>query len=250
MRYEYKYIVPLFQLDYLRSMLQPFVEMDSFAKETGGAYTVKSIYFDTPTMQMYHSKINHLANRMKVRIRGYNERRADSVVFLEIKRKYEGPIVKNRSKVPFEFLLQYDKTRDYSLLEQDSLNTENFARFFFQIYSKNLSPVVNVIYEREPFHSKVKDYSNDCRITFDKNLRSVYLPKIQDLFDDTNSRMVDNETFILELKFNQYCPIWMKPILSELKLQKVPASKYVLCVENHQKRDSNVNLHRFNYLNL
>lgn len=250
MRYEYKYIVPSFQLDYLRAMLHPFVEMDNFAKLSGGSYTVKSIYFDNPKMEMYQSKINHLAHRMKVRIRGYNNAAADAVTFLEIKRKYEGPIVKNRSKVPFEQLLHYHSTKDIAALSLDPVNLENFSRFFYQIYAKNLSPVVNVIYEREPFHSKVKDFSNDCRITFDKNLRSIFLPKIEHLFEDTNAKMVDNDSFILELKFNQYCPVWIKPILSELKLQKVPASKYVLCVENHQKPDSNLNLHRFNYFDL
>ena len=232
MRYEYKYIVPTFRLSQLRSMIIPFVEYDSFAKQNGGEYTVKSIYYDTPKLEMYHSKIDHLANRLKVRVRGYNDFSEDAIVFLEIKRKYEGPIVKNRAKVHFSDLLNYIDQKDYAVFSNVNYR-ENIKRFIFQVYSNNLQPLVNVIYEREAFHSKIKDLQNDCRITLDKNIRSVFLPQVENLFDDSNSTFVNPDFSVLEVKFNQYCPIWMKAILMEMELVKEPASKYVMCIENH-----------------
>lgn len=232
MRFEYKYYVPIFKLNDLRSMILPFVNPDKYAIIYGGEYTVKSIYYDSPKLDMYYSKVNHLANRLKVRVRGYNSFSDNNIIFLEIKRKYEGPIQKNRAKINFEDLVQYIDNKDFSRFK-DSKYSSNINRFFYQVYSNSLQPLVNVIYEREAFHTKVIDIENDCRITFDKNIRSVFLPKIENLYDDGQSKLVNTDYFILEVKFNKYCPKWMKAILQELSLIKEPASKYVMSVENH-----------------
>ena len=103
MRFEFKYLVPMAQYGALRNALQPFLQADRFAmQQTDGRYTVRSIYFDTPGFEMYQTKINGIAHRLKVRLRGYNQGNDDSLVFMEIKRKYEGPILKNRSDTRFE----------------------------------------------------------------------------------------------------------------------------------------------------
>jgi SPX domain protein involved in polyphosphate accumulation len=84
-------------------MLLPFAQLDRAAHHfVEGHYTVRSIYFDTPSFEMYHTKRDHLANRQKVRLRGYNHGNKDALVFCEIKRKYEGPIVKNRAKLSYD----------------------------------------------------------------------------------------------------------------------------------------------------
>jgi SPX domain protein involved in polyphosphate accumulation len=82
--------------------MTPFLRRDSFAaRQDKGMYTVRSIYFDTPGFEMYHTKIEGIAHRMKVRLRGYNVGDDQSTVFMEIKRKYEGPILKNRASTTF-----------------------------------------------------------------------------------------------------------------------------------------------------
>ena len=102
MRYEFKYLVPSENYTALRSALLPFLQMDRFAaQQPNGMYTVRSIYFDTPGFEMFHTKIDGIAHRMKVRLRGYNIGNDSSPVFMEIKRKYEGPILKNRADAPY-----------------------------------------------------------------------------------------------------------------------------------------------------
>ncbi|MDX1911670.1 MAG: polyphosphate polymerase domain-containing protein [Saprospiraceae bacterium] len=229
MRYEYKYLVPAEQYDALRSAVQPFLRADKFAAEqANGLYTVRSIYFDTAGFDMYHTKVDGIAHRMKVRMRGYNKGGPDSTVFMEIKRKYEGPILKNRSDAPYSVVCELFKSGaafdDY--LHQIR-NPDNARRFFYQILSRNLLPVVNVIYEREPYLGKNLNPDNDFRLTFDLHLRSVSYPSVERLFDETGVVYAYPGYFILEVKFNQFCPDWIKPILEDFQLRKEPASKYV-----------------------
>jgi hypothetical protein len=234
MRYEYKYLISEFQLSALRSRLFPFVRLDDFAsKMPNGEYTVRSIYFDSPNMEMYHSKNDHLAHRMKVRIRSYNLESPSATTFLEIKRKYEGPILKNRAKMPFEAVLRIFKGESIDNFLPITNKADNVRRFFYQVHSKHLQPIVNVIYEREPYLSNVLDPENDLRITLDKNLRSVAFPLVNELYQEKNIRSAMDSQHILEVKFNKFCPNWLKPILSEMNLQKAPASKYVICINSH-----------------
>ncbi|MBL7809732.1 MAG: polyphosphate polymerase domain-containing protein [Saprospiraceae bacterium] len=229
MRYEFKYLVPSEQYQLLHSAMLPFLRRDGFAaKQETGMYTVRSIYFDTPGFEMYHTKIDGIAHRMKVRIRGYNVGDDNSTVFLEIKRKYEGPILKNRADAPFGVIKELFKPGvvfdDYVHLIK---NPDNARRFFYQIHSKNLRPVINVIYEREPFLGKNMDLENDFRVTFDLHLRSVGYPEVENLYQETGASYAYPGFFILEVKFNHYCPTWVKPIMEDFQLRKEPASKYV-----------------------
>lgn len=235
MRYEFKYLVPQEQYEALRSAVVPFLRADTFAAmQANGIYTVRSIYFDTPGFEMYHTKVDGIAHRMKVRLRGYNRGDERSIVFMEIKRKYEGPILKNRSSAPYGTVLQLFK----GLASLDSLNGEvsnhdNARRFFYQILSRNMRPVVNVIYEREPFLGTNFDPENDFRLTFDLHLRSVAYPSVEKLFDETGARFAFPGFFILEVKFNRYCPAWVKPVLEDFQLRKEPASKYVGAINSN-----------------
>ena len=232
MRYEFKYLVPIEQYEALKAALLPFMTLDKFAqKQPNGLYTVRSIYFDTPGFDMYHTKIDGVAHRMKVRLRGYNTGDDNSTVFMEIKRKYEGPILKNRSDAPFGVVKKMFEGASFEDSTSNIHNPDNARRFFYQILRKNLQPVVNVIYEREPFMANTLNIDNDFRCTFDMHLRSNAYPKISSLYEDGQVRFVYPGYFILEIKFNQYCPTWVKPIIEGFQLRKEPASKYVGAID-------------------
>lgn len=229
MRYEFKYLVPSENYTALRSALLPFLRADKFAaQQPNGLYTVRSIYFDTPGFEMYHTKIDGIAHRMKVRLRGYNVGDRNSAVFMEIKRKYEGPILKNRAEMPFGVACQlFKQGAAFEDHVHQIKNPDNARRFFYQVLSKNLQPVVNVIYEREPYLGKNTNLENDFRLTFDLHLRSIGYPTVPNLYDEAGATFAFPGYFILEVKFNQYCPPWIKPILEDFQLRKEPASKYV-----------------------
>ncbi|MCC7245101.1 MAG: VTC domain-containing protein, partial [Saprospiraceae bacterium] len=76
---------------------------------------------------------------------------------------------------------------------------------------------------------------NDLRISFDKHLRAVPFPQIEELYDERDIRYPMDGHFILEVKFNHFCPAWVRPILANLELIKTPASKYVMCIDSQPR---------------
>jgi hypothetical protein len=235
MRYEYKYIVPESKIERLRSMILPFLELDQFA-EVGGInqYTVRSIYFDTSRYDFYFEKIEGIKNRKKVRLRGYNEEDRSNVVFFEIKRKYDIPIIKYRAPVRYEDALEMFMEKNINgqiLSELLPKGAENSKRFFYQIFSKNLRPVVLVVYEREAYLNK---FDKTVRVTLDKNLRGKAYPAIDELYGERGLTRSLPGSFIMEVKFNKIFPNWMNPVISSLGLRRQSASKYVIAMDTNR----------------
>jgi len=233
MRYEFKYIVPNSAMNSLRAQLLPFVDIDQFAESSSeNHYTVRSIYFDSPSYDFYFEKIEGIKNRKKVRLRGYNEMKGDDKVFFEIKRKYDTPIVKYRAPMLYEEALHLLKIRSLNGFEIanifDSQKIENSKRFLYQVFSKNLRPVVLIVYEREPYLSK---FDSTVRITFDKNLRGNAYPALEELYTEPGLSPVMKDKFILEVKFNKSFPNWLTPILGMYNLRRQSASKYVITMD-------------------
>ncbi len=236
MRYEWKYIIPNHLEEQVLKSVAPFVTIDNYAAKTGDdLYTVRSIYFDTPRLEMFHSKKAHIGHRLKVRIRGYGNGNDDSTVFCEIKRKYEGPIVKNRASMTYGQLKHIFDGSDPDEILPLTYRKDDLSRFFYQIHRKQLQPIINILYERIPFHSRVIDKENNFRLSIDRDWRSVAYPSVDELFVDRNIVECLKGHFVLEVKFNKYCPAWLRAILNEMNFEKVPASKYVICVESQHQ---------------
>lgn len=228
-RYERKYLVPNHCLNALRERVTSFCRPDIFADE-GKAYpeyTVRSIYLDTPRLDSLLDKVEGIKERKKLRIRGYNDLKPDTNVFLEIKRKTGNRIFKNRALIPYS---QLEEIMDFGLNEEveqllKSKNQLNDACKFLYNKNKFLQTPVNIItYNREPYHGKIK---SDTRITLDKNIRSKFYPNFSELFSDTNFTYIWKDHFILEIKYYRApMPIWAKSIVFDFKLQSQALSKY------------------------
>lgn len=236
MRYEYKYIVPVKYMEELRGLILPFVDVDEFAEtSSNNQYTVRSIYFDSPAYDFYFEKVEGIKNRKKVRLRGYDEHSLTNKVFLEIKRKYDIPIVKYRASIQFDEVLKVFDERSLNGFELENIldqkKIDNTKRFFFQIYSKNLRPVVLVVYEREAYLSR---FDRTVRVTFDKNLRGEGYPALEELYNESRLKPVMKDHFILEVKFNKSFPKWMAPILASFDLKRKSASKYCFTMDSEK----------------
>ena len=149
MRLEYKFLVPFNRLAELREAIRPFVFIDEYAdREKDKEYTVKSIYYDTMKLDDYRDKLAGIKIRKKLRIRGYNFRNSESTVFLEIKRKYENHIYKNRAPLFYSDLGLLLETADYEkyLLKKKNFMFLNlllklnlkFIKFYFKYFFKLL----------------------------------------------------------------------------------------------------------------
>ncbi len=233
MRSEYKFLVSNDCLDGLRADLQPYLNADehALAREVR-EYTVRSIYFDTLNFDFYREKIEGLRVRKKLRIRGYNQPDGDSTVFLEIKRKYENFIAKDRAPVRYSNLDRLIQSADVDAYVQhdngyaDSLVGAN--KFLFHLRNKSLRPTVLVTYDREAFLCK---FNRNLRITFDKNLRSIAFPSLTNLYNDGDLRPTMRQHFILELKFYGGYPNWLRHVVERYSLTRSALSKYTICLD-------------------
>jgi len=248
-RREFKYLVPNELLTPIRNVLKPFISLDDFAMQRDKKeYTVRSIYYDTKSMQYYLEKIEGYKIRKKIRIRGYNNLLGEKVVFLEIKRKYENFNMKNRSPVLYgdlEELFATGNIEDLVLSNKISdKRTIDGKRFFYNMNSNSLMPTVLVVYDREAFFGKL---DRSIRITFDKNLRSMGFPKLKDLYREDVLVPTEPNHFVLELKFNLGFPEWLQNIVSCFNLNRVAFSKYSNCIDIQNKYDPifNVNTYKF-----
>ncbi len=87
-----------------------------------------------------------------------------------------------------------------------------------------------VIYDREAIVGK---FDLSLRLTFDKNLRSVIYPDLNQLYDEdkVKSTMVNN--FIFEVKFLGTLPAWIRSLISKYKLDRQALSKYTMTLDSH-----------------
>ena len=237
-RFEYKYLVPLEDLSRLRRAIAPFVALDKYAQNERGEYTVRSIYFDTFALDYYYQKLAGIKHRKKIRIRGYNERQHGSPLFLEIKRKDNMAISKQRAPILFRHakdlfatgnIAQYIQSRNGS-----AGAAEDARRFFYHVYRHSLRPTALITYEREAFFQKFED---SVRITFDKNLRSSPFPALEDLFAQEQTAFSLKGYFILEAKFYRGIPSWLKTILEDFNLEREAVSKYTISIDAHRISD-------------
>lgn len=234
-RFEYKYLVPEERLADLRAAIRPFVEKDGFTRSGDDDYSVHSIYFDTRAFDYYREKVEGIQHRKKVRLRGYNEQHGDTWLFLEIKRKNDRTVWKNRAPFLFRDAAALFATQDIEryIIAKKAGSHDDARRFFYQMHRHALSPVINIHYTREAFFCK---FNRSLRITFDRELRSNIQPLPHDLFDERGIRRSLPGYFIVEVKFSDSAPgvpRWLGNILGGFGLQRVSVSKYTVCLDAH-----------------
>lgn len=231
MRLEYKYLVPINRLAEFKKELLPYVDIDD-KFNANEEYKVRSIYFDTTDLRFYREKIEGLKIRKKLRIRGYNELENKNLVFLEIKRKNEGFVNKNRAPLHYSNLsdfLESDSISEFIITDSNGeLRNEDASKFLYHLKKNSLQPIILVVYDREAYFSK---FDISLRITFDKNLRYQMYPHTDDLFSD-DLTMLFKDHFILEIKFSRGYPNWLSNIINDFHLKRKSLSKYTMCIED------------------
>ena len=232
-RTELKYLVRDEHLPELRRRIAPFVRLDPHGRglEERG-YTVRSIYLDTPGLGYYHEKKACIRVRRKLRVRGYNDLRPGDWVFLEIKRKTQNRVSKNRAPLRFESIDDIFASGD---VDEHVLTNRHYPRahddgrrFFYPVYRYGLIPTFSTVYEREAFFGR---FDPTLRITLDRNLRGAPFPALNDLYDESFVRTVRPGFTIMEVKFDTWFPRWLPAVLGRFDLRTEALSKYCMCVD-------------------
>lgn len=233
-RRELKYYIAPELIPEVKRYIAPYVEVDPYARDRENyTYTIRSIYFDTEQLDFYYEKLDGLRIRKKIRVRSYNEFNPESFAFLEIKRRYNNRIVKERSKVPLHQLekICIHRTNPNGHVDVFSNGSVVTGKFLYNLSQLDLQPTLLVTYEREPY---IGAADSSIRVTFDKDVRALAAPRLDDLFADDGFEYLTNGRCILELKFNDFMPRWMRYLVAELNIRVQSISKYCMGVARCQ----------------
>lgn len=217
-RHELKYYLNSGDYVLLSNLLKNTLKSDDNTNEKG-EYFIRSLYFDDYEDSALRDKIDGVDHRYKVRIRTYNY--SDAVIKLECKHKESGYIKKQSislSRAECDALTG----GDYRFL---LYRKEAFAREMFTLFAtRHLRPAVIVDYTREAYVFPVEN----VRITFDKNIRTGY--RSFDIFDRElpTYPVADEYDMVLEVKFNEYLPTFVRSLIQTASHTRSAISKYVL----------------------
>lgn len=222
LRHEIKFYINQAVCQQLRTRLQVFLKPDPNMKDPNG-YLISSVYFDDFMHQALHQKESGIEFRKKYRIRLYEK--SDAVIKLECKRKNGEFIAKTSAPLSRS---EYDQILrgDYAFL---AARTQPVCRELYALHHKALlKPCVCVEYLREAY---VLPQGN-VRITFDKDISASWgvLDPLQPGY--TTQKILDPGVIVLEVKFDDYLPSFVKQILQTAMTEKCAISKYVLCRQN------------------
>lgn len=221
LRYEHKYLIEYDTYLKIKDRLDKVLKLD--ANSVGGkGYHIRSLYFDDIYESALFDKSAGISNRKKYRIRIYNY--SENVIKLEIKRKYQDYTNKISTRITKD---DYTKIYTGDVSDFPERQNEVMTNYYLQIRNNVLKPKVIVDYYREAY---VLPY-NQIRITFDKNL-SAANPQYNIFTDDVYSvHLSDEYSRIIEVKYNNFLPDFVKKVFEPFPMTRLSVSKYVLCRE-------------------
>lgn len=219
LRHEYKQFINFSDSLALSSRLRAVMKYDKNVN-CSGRYKVKSLYFDNFDDKALREKIIGVSRREKFRIRYYD----DNLDFIRLEKKSKIKNLCNKQSEKIS-LAQCERLLkgDYTWLKYSKKPL--LIEFYSKILSEGLRPKTIVEYTREPFIYE----TGNVRVTIDSNIRTGG--------HSTNFLSSSNPTFavlpmslaILELKFDEFIPIFIRDIIKMDHNKQVSFSKYVAC---------------------
>ena len=215
-RVEIKYLITEEQKEDILAAMAPFMEIDNY-----GRSTIRNIYFDTDDFILARHSIAKPDFKEKFRVRSYTRADANSTVFIELKRKFDGIVYKRRVALAKREAVAWTKGESTPGIHRAEPQMANEIDYFMNLY-EGLHPALCLSYEREAY--RMKDGS-DFRVTFDDNI----LARDYDLSLDSEiygTALLEKGMVLMELKCSGGIPMWMTKILSDERIYKTSFSKY------------------------
>lgn len=229
-RTEAKYRVRAEELPAMRDWLLRYCVPDENSRG-GDWYAIRSLYLDSSEFRMYRDSEQKLAYRLKLRARTYGDARGS--VKLEVKRRVLGQIVKTSATVKAE---QWAPAAAAGLRGFYDLGKPSMGEFLQLADSLHATPQMLVYYERQAFSSTVDEY---VRVTFDRSVQCQAVREWDLRGDDRAWLSLDGpggfgetaSTYILEVKFQDAPPAWLRDLVLTFGLERRGGSKYVKAMQ-------------------
>lgn len=212
-RYELKYILNAEQKEEIKNAMNTHMVIDNYGKTN-----IRNIYFDTDTYRLIRRSIEKPIYKEKLRMRSYGPAKANSTVFVELKKKYKSVVYKRRISLSEKDAMEW-LCSAYECRKKTQISSE--IDYFIQFY-ESLRPVLFLSYDREAYYSLDR---SDFRVTFDENIlcREDNLSLKQDAYGKS---ILDDGMTLMELKCAGGIPLWMAQALSAARIYKTSFSKY------------------------
>jgi SPX domain protein involved in polyphosphate accumulation len=213
-------LVPL-----IRDAVRPFVRLDHFAAaQDDRRYPICSLYLDTPDLELCRKTLHGHKNRYKLRIRSYSDA-PDDPVYLEVKRRVDGVILKCRNRVSRSegvVVLRGESNARRNIILDDSAGHDDFSAL---ATATGVYPVIRVRYLREAYESIGYD---PVRITFDTQIQHLVTLEPNLSHEGEGWRATPVNGTVIEIKFTDRFPSWVRNLVQVFELQKLSVAKYCL----------------------
>lgn len=221
LRHEKKYYIDYNTYYVLRERIGKVMKMDENMPDKNG-YLISSIYFDDRSHSAVTDKVSGTRFRKKFRIRTYGLN--DGLIRLECKSKFDEYISKTSARLNKEEYEQILRGEfDFLLHRPEKVCQELY--FYNKINS--LKPIVVVEYRREVYVLPL----GNVRITFDKDI-SVSGGTLNIFAKDyCTTKVLPEGVMVLEVKYDDYIPIYILQLLQNITAEHCAISKYVMCRE-------------------
>ena len=248
-RYELKYLIQepraVAIADYVSSYLRPS-EHNGYSPIRG--HPVISLYMDSPDFFFFRQAFTGHKNRMKLRIRFYDDE-WKRPAFLEVKRRVSEVICKDRAMISREGVRQILSAGwpnqpyfgDTNYLGRGKRQQDVNADFWQFANTVRARGAIYISYIREIWESPVEE---ELRVTFDREVTGsrydgsgeLRVPKQgwRPFCFPPHLTLLPKDFVILELKFEERPPRWMLDLVKVFNLQHVPICKYSGCVYTQQ----------------
>lgn len=203
----------------MKQKLSAILEYDAYARNNG-KYVIHSLYFDDYKDTCARENVSGEGKRFKYRIRYYGD--ASHRLWLEKKEKQNNYCHKRKCPI---------STEEYrSIIEGDvsevfwNTREQLLKEFCTDIVTKRFMPRVIINYEREAF---VETISN-IRITMDYNISAS--DEIDRFLEGDYLKIpvLEKKKHVLEVKFDDVLPSYIKAVLQSNILVQQSFSKYYL----------------------
>jgi len=226
-RFECKYLVPVGRVPEVRAAFLPHVVPDPYSERSvDRSYWIHSLYLDSPELDLFHSALYGERNRMKLRLRFYQE--TAKTVFAEIKQRKADVIFKQRAAVTPDIAAQLVRGQLPPVSEASEAFGPDYATLLnFSRWSSSLAvrPASCVSYRREAWTGR--ETIGQVRVTLDKGVYSERREHLTFLHADRNGTELFPGYWILELKYTDRYPVWFRDLVLRFGLDRRGAAKYV-----------------------
>lgn len=231
-RREHKFVVPVEVGEAFRRELEKHAVRDEFAATLpGGCYDITSLYYDTPSLELFDQAAHKVRRRYRLRVRSYGDD-ARAQTFFEVKHRIGDIIMKRRALVDPD---TWPEVLEGTLPARDDLARDFVAR----VQGLQAQPVLLVRYRREPWRTLIDRY---VRITFDTRLTYALVDPCErpglrpvdadwQASDDENSFADDGPLVLIEVKVEDAAPRWLAQVIRDLGMQRRGYSKFATGVK-------------------